>query len=127
MRAVVCQRAELDVRDRPEPVPRRGQVRLRVLRCGICGSDLHARHGCDQWAEMADRVGYHRFARSEQAIVFGHEFAGEVAEYGPGCRRTVAEGAPVVALPLLRGDDGVDMVGLSAEAPGAYAEQVLVE
>ena len=32
-----------------------------------------------------------------------------------------------MALPLLRGSTGIDMVGLSADAPGAYAEQVLVE
>jgi threonine dehydrogenase-like Zn-dependent dehydrogenase len=98
-----------------------------VLRCGICGSDLHARHGCDQWAELALQTGYDRFMRSDQPVVFGHEFSGRVAEHGPGCRKTVAEGAPVVALPLLRGRHGVDMVGLSASAPGAYAEQMLVE
>jgi threonine dehydrogenase-like Zn-dependent dehydrogenase len=108
-------------------VPGKGQVRLQVLRCGICGSDLHARHGSDQWAELAVRVGYDRFARSEQPIVFGHEFCGEVAEHGPGCRKTSPSGARVVALPLLRNPRGVDMVGLSADAPGAYAEQMLVQ
>lgn len=127
MRAVVCQNAELDVRDRPEPVPGRGQVRLQVLRCGICGSDLHAREGCDAWADLADRFGYHRMARSTEEVVFGHEFCGEVAEHGPGCRREVPEGTPVVALPLLRGDGAVDGIGLSPFAPGAYAEQMLVQ
>ena len=104
-----------------------GQVRLEVLRCGICGSDLHARHGVDQWAELAARAGYDRFARSDQEIVFGHEFCGEVAEYGPKCRKAAPEGTRVVALPLIRGRQGVDTVGLSAHAPGAYAEQLLVE
>ena len=32
----------------------------------------------------------------------------------------------MVALPLLRGADGVDTLGYSAHAPGAYAEQMLV-
>ena len=127
MKAVVCRNAELDVLEQPEPVPGRGQVRLQVLRCGICGSDLHARHGTDQWADLAVRVGYDRFARSEQPIVFGHEFCGEVAEHGPGCRKTTPAGRRVVALPLLRGARGIDMVGLSADAPGAYAEQMLVQ
>jgi threonine dehydrogenase-like Zn-dependent dehydrogenase len=127
MRAVVCSDAELEVRERPEPVPGRGQVRIEVLRCGICGSDLHARHGCDAWAELAARAGYDRFARSTQDIVFGHEFCGEVAEYGPRCREGAPTGTRVVALPLLRGSRGVDTVGLSANAPGAYAEQLLVE
>ncbi|HEX4110444.1 MAG TPA: zinc-binding dehydrogenase [Solirubrobacteraceae bacterium] len=127
MRAVVCQNAELEVVDRPEPVPARGQVRIEVRRCGICGSDLHARHGLDAWADMAARAGYHRFARSSDPLVFGHEFCGSVAEYGPKCRRGVASGTPVVALPLLRGSDGIDTTGLSVHAPGAYADQLLVE
>ena len=97
MRAVACQRAELEVVDLPEPVPARGQVRLEVLRCGICGSDLHARHGIDEWAEMAARTGYDRFGRSDQPIVFGHEFSGSVAEYGPGCGGKLPTGTPVVA------------------------------
>jgi len=127
MRAVVCQNAELVVSERPEPVPARGQVRLAVRRCGICGSDLHARHGLDTWAELAERAGYDRFGRSHEPVVFGHEFSGEVAEYGPGCERAVPTGAPVVALPLIRGPQGVDTVGLSVHAPGAYAEQLLVQ
>jgi threonine dehydrogenase-like Zn-dependent dehydrogenase len=127
MRAVVCQHAELDVRELPEPTPRRGQVRLEVVRCGICGSDLHARHGIDAWAEMAARTGYDRFGRSDQPLVFGHEFSGTVAEYGPGCRAQVPTGTPVVALPLLRGDRGIDATGLSEHAPGGYAEQVVVQ
>ena len=117
MRAVVCQNAELDVADRPEPVPGRGQVRLEVVRCGICGSDLHARHGLDDWADMAARAGYDRFGRSEQPVVFGHEFCGSVAEYGPKARGQVQTGTPVVALPLLRGDSGVDAVGLRCTPP----------
>jgi threonine dehydrogenase-like Zn-dependent dehydrogenase len=127
MRAVACQHTELSVVERPEPVPQRGQVRLTVLRCGICGSDLHARTGSDAWADLAQSVGYSRFGRTTDAVVFGHEFSGEVAEYGPGCRREVATGAPVVALPLLRYADGIDSTGLSPHAPGAYAEQLLVQ
>ncbi|MCW2989776.1 MAG: alcohol dehydrogenase [Solirubrobacterales bacterium] len=127
MRAVVCTHAELSVEERPDPVPGNGQVLLEVERCGICGSDLHARHGVDAWAELAGKLGYDRFARSDQPIVFGHEFSGAVAEYGPGCRGDVATGAPVVALPLLRNGAGIDTTGLSQHAPGAYAEQVLVQ
>jgi threonine dehydrogenase-like Zn-dependent dehydrogenase len=127
MRAVVCQNAELEVADLPEPTPAQGQVRLEVVRCGICGSDLHARHGIDQWAEMASATGYDRFGRSDQRLVFGHEFSGTVAEYGPGCRKQVPTGTPVVALPLLRNPHGVDATGLSAFAPGAYAEQVVAQ
>jgi threonine dehydrogenase-like Zn-dependent dehydrogenase len=127
VRAVACKQAELEVVELPEPEPARGQVRIEVLRCGICGSDLHARHGADTWADLAARLGYDRFARSEQSIVFGHEFCGEIVEHGPKCRRSSPTGTPVVALPLLRSAAGVDTLGLSVHAPGAYAEQLLVQ
>ena len=127
MKAVVCQNAALSVVDAPDATPRSGQVSLQVTRCGICGSDLHARHGIDDWAELSGRLGYDRFGRSDQPLVFGHEFSGEVAEYGPGCAGEIAPGSAVVALPLIRGSQGIDTIGLSLHAPGAYAEQVLVQ
>ncbi len=127
MRAVTCQHGELHLTDTPEPQPAAGQVRLEVVRCGICGSDLHARHGSDQWADLAVKVGYDRFARTDQSIIFGHEFSGRVAEHGPKCRRTVSTGDPVVALPIIRSGGVVDTIGLSAHAPGAYADQLLVQ
>ena len=65
--------------------------------------------------------------RSDQRVVFGHEFCGEVAEYGPGCRKGTATGSHVVAVPLVRRDGQPQAIGLSAKAPGAYAEQVVVE
>lgn len=125
MRAVVCRRAELDVTDVPDPVPGRGQLLLEVVRCGICGSDLHSRHHADTIAEVADEVGYHDLMRSDQQIVLGHEFSGTVVARGPGSR--IADGTPVVSFPLLRRPGGVHPTGLSAQAPGGYAEQVLVE
>lgn len=117
MRAVGCTRGELEVVELPERPLGRGQVRLRVLRCGICGSDLHARHGCDEWAALAAKLGYDRFMRSQERVVFGHEFSGELAEHGPGCKRSIPAGTPVVALPLLRGSAGVDTIGLSPTRP----------
>ncbi|MEO8380301.1 MAG: zinc-binding dehydrogenase [Acidobacteriota bacterium] len=126
MKALVCRNAQFAVDDRPDPVPGPGQVRIKVLRCGICGGDVSARKGLDTWADMAARVGYHRFGRANEPIVFGHEFSGEVMDYGPGCRRRTPSGKHVVALPLLRGSEGVDTLGYSLHAPGAYAEQMLV-
>lgn len=111
----------------PETQPGHGQVLLNVLRCGICGSDLHARHHCDELADVLSEIGYGDFMRSDQAVVFGHEFCGEVAEYGPGCRKRLSTGSHVVALPMIRRDGEPHAIGLSAKAPGAYAEQVVVE
>lgn len=127
MRAVTCHEGGLEVADLPAPVPGKGQVLVDVVRCGICGSDLHARHHCDELADVVDEAGYDGFMRSGQKVVFGHEFSGTVLEHGPVCRRRTPEGTPVVALPLLRRGTAVHPIGLSTSAPGAYAEQIVVE
>lgn len=127
MRAVVCRNGQLSVLDRPEPRPGVGQVLLKVLRCGICGSDLHIRHHCDAWGALMARSGYKSLMRADQEVVFGHEFSGQVLEYGPGCKRTAKPGTPVVASPALRVGNEIDMIGLSARVDGAYAERVVVQ
>jgi threonine dehydrogenase-like Zn-dependent dehydrogenase len=126
MKAVVCKQANLAVVDRPDPVPGKGQALLEVLRCGICGSDLHARHHCDELHALMARTGYHGVMRSTEEVVFGHEFCGEVIDHGPGSEKKLKAGTRVCALPMLRQGDAIDLVGLSPRAPGAYAERVVV-
>lgn len=126
MRAVTVHEGALEVADLPLPNPGPGQIRLRVTRAGICGSDLHARHHADAAADIADEVGYPDFMRREHRVVLGHEFTGTVDAYGPGCRKRWEVGQPLVALPLLRTGDKIQMTGLSPHAPGGYAEYVLV-
>ncbi|MGH9060543.1 MAG: zinc-binding dehydrogenase, partial [Acidimicrobiales bacterium] len=58
MRAVACEAGQLEVVDLPDPRPAGGQVVLQVSRCGICGSDLHARRHCDELAEVMVESGY---------------------------------------------------------------------
>lgn len=127
MKSVVCQNTELRVVDRDALKPSKGQVLLQVLRCGICGSDLHLRHHCDHMNALIQRQGYHHFPRASDAIVFGHEFCGEVLDYGSETSRKLKTGARVCAVPLLRNGEVIDLVGLSARSPGAYAEQVVVQ
>jgi threonine dehydrogenase-like Zn-dependent dehydrogenase len=127
MKAVTCTNAKLDVVEQPTPAPAKGQLLLDVLRCGICGSDLHARNHCDEVADVMAETGYPDFMRSNQSVVFGHEFCGEVLDHGPGTRKAPRAGTPVVALPLLRRGKQVHALGLSTAAPGAYAEQLVVE
>ncbi|GAA4604920.1 zinc-binding dehydrogenase [Actinoplanes octamycinicus] len=117
---------KLEVTEVPLPEPGPGQLRLRVTRAGICGSDLHVRHAADASADVAAEVGYPDFMRREHRVVMGHEFTGTVDAYGPGCLRRWRPGQPVVSLPLIRHGDEIHMTGLSAKAPGAYAEYVLV-
>ena len=125
MKAVIVTNAELSVGEVDLPAPERGQLVLDVVRCGICGSDLHARHQADAVADIAAETGYDGFMRSNQRIVLGHEFSGIVTDRGKGSR--LAEGTPVVSFPLLRKGKEVHTTGLSVHAPGGYAEKVLVQ
>jgi threonine dehydrogenase-like Zn-dependent dehydrogenase len=127
LKAVTCQNSKLELVDLPDPQPGRGQVVINVLGCGICGSDLHARYHADAEADVLAEIGYDGFMRSASPVVLGHEFVGEVAEYGPGTRKKIATGTPVVALPLTRRPNGTHAIGLSESAPGGYAEQTVVE
>ena len=127
MRAVACQHGDLDVVDLAEPEPAEGQVLLEVTGCGICVSDLHARHHADAQADVLAEAGYDGFARAHEQVVFGHEFCGTILDYGPKTGRKAKPGTAVVALPLIRKPNGMHAIGLSASAPGAYAERVVVE
>lgn len=127
MKAVVCAAGELTVEEVPQPQAGRGQLVLDVAYAGICGSDLHARHHADELADLMDRTGQSGFMRSDEHIVMGHEFIGTVAAYGPGCKRRWPTGSRVVALPICTTADGAQLTGFSAQCPGAFAEQVVVE
>jgi threonine dehydrogenase-like Zn-dependent dehydrogenase len=127
MRAVSCRATQLEIVERSTPVPEKGQVLIDVLRCGICGSDLHARAHCDAMADVARETGYSDFMRSDQEVILGHEFCGEIVDHGPRASKRLPTGTTVVALPLLRRGKEVHAIGLSAVAPGAYAEQLVVQ
>jgi threonine 3-dehydrogenase len=57
--------------DRPEPDAGPGEVKIRVLRTGICGTDLHI-ESWDPWAASAVNA----------PLIPGHEFCGEVVDVG---------------------------------------------
>ncbi|MFF1572521.1 L-threonine 3-dehydrogenase [Leifsonia sp. NPDC058292] len=62
----------LQLIDVPEPEIGPEDVKIRVLRTGICGTDLHIQRW-DDWAASAVKA----------PLIPGHEFFGEVVEVGP--------------------------------------------
>ena len=77
---------KLSIETRDDPVVGRGEVVLKVGRCGICGTDLHMTEGHG----VTYPVG----------TVPGHEVAGEVVDVGPGVDR-LKVGDRVAAMPLI--------------------------
>jgi threonine 3-dehydrogenase len=61
----------LSLEDVPEPAPGINDVKIRVRKTGICGTDLHIA-SWDAWAARTLRP----------PLVIGHEFVGEVVEVG---------------------------------------------
>jgi len=127
MKAVSCKQGKLSVIDKPELVPGKGHVILDVLRCGICGSDLHMRTHCNHYTKTLQQAGVDGSMTFEQDVVMGHEFCGEVVDFGSGCHKKIKPGTRVCAVPLLKRGSSFDMIGFSEKSSGAYAERILVQ
>ena len=119
--AVLRDGGRFRVEDVPDPVPTGRQAVLRVIYCGICGSDLHAL----------------RAGALPQGAVLGHEIVGEITALGPeargfevGDRVTTLSAVPCdecgnCAAGLYRScEKGWQIFGYTGLA-GGYAEQLL--
>ncbi len=113
---------ELHLTDLPRPPLEAGQVRVRVRKVGVCGSD---------YSSIAGKLPFTRFP-----IVVGHEASGEVLESAAEGWRP---GERVLLHPILcrrdeeafaRGEvhhsDSTEVLGVVSRN-GAYAEEVVVE
>jgi len=122
MRAAVMRDRRLVVADLPVPEPGPGEVLVKTLACGICGSDLHALRHAEQFVAASRRAGSVFTMDLSRDVVMGHEFCAEIVEHGPGTRRTLPTGTRVCSRPGLIRPDGPRTVGYSNDTPGGYAE-----
>jgi len=79
-----------------EPSAKKGEVKLKVEWCGICGSDLHE-YTAGPIFIPADQP--HPLTGDKAPIVMGHEFSGQVVEVGEGVT-TVQVGDRVAVEPI---------------------------
>jgi len=127
VKALVKARSEpgLWLEDVPEPEPRPGEVLIRVLRTGICGTDLHI-ESWNEWAQQTIRP----------PLVVGHEFVGEVVRLGEGVA-SVFEGEIVGAeghivcgrcRNCMAGRRALcaHTVGIGVQRDGAFAEYIVM-
>jgi (R,R)-butanediol dehydrogenase / meso-butanediol dehydrogenase / diacetyl reductase len=88
---------QLRVEDVPEPgAPGPGEVLLRPLMCGICGTDLHEYTD----GPIVTPKSPHPLTGAELPQIMGHEFAAAVAGVGPGIIH-VREGDLCTVMPLI--------------------------
>jgi threonine dehydrogenase-like Zn-dependent dehydrogenase len=126
MRAAIFRRGEIVVDTMPEPVPGAGQVLVKTLACGICGSDLHARKHAHRLAAMTSRIPGRKPMDPSRDVVFGHEFCCEIIDHGPGTQQRFKTGTRVCALPALLTSMGPQGIGYSNDNVGGYAERMLL-
>lgn len=95
--AVYYGNQDLRLEDVPEPEPGPGQVKIRVSRNGICGTDLHEYYDGPIFIPTEP----HPLTERKAPMVLGHEFAGVVTAVGSGVA-DVAEGDQVAVEPIYR-------------------------
>lgn len=135
MKAAVMRGGALVVDDVPDPVPGEGQVLVRTVACGICGSDLHFLKHAEEMVRIGEELGsFRQTIDLARDIVMGHEFAAEVLEVGPQTTAGVSPGDVVVSMPMMlpanfdmSSPDGVEPIGAYSNTyPGGYGELMVL-
>ena len=127
MRAAVMRDKKIVADTVPEPEPAAGQVLVKTLACGICGSDLHALKFGERMVDMSERGGFQSLVMDlSRDVVMGHEFCAEIVDHGANCAKTLKPGTRVCSMPIAFSEKGVQGVGYSNDVPGGYGELMVL-
>jgi len=96
--AVYYGNAKLEIEDVPEPSVGPGQVKVKVSRNGICGTDLHEYYDGPIFIPPSHP---HPLTGKCMPLVLGHEFSGVITELGAGVA-DLAKGDRVTIEPIYR-------------------------
>ena len=107
---------DIRLEERPKPEPGRREMLVKVVSCGICGSDV---------------VEWYRLPRAP--LVQGHEIGGQVVEVGrsvknfkPGDRVFIAPKVPCMECHYCKNRHYPVCTNIKERLPGGFAEYVLV-
>ena len=122
MRAAIFRHGDIVVDTVADPRPAEGQVLVKTLCCGICGTDLHAAKHTAQFADRSRRSGGRLSMDPTRDVVFGHEFCCEIVERGPGTDGRLKPGTLVCSMPMTIADKTVQGIGYSNDVAGGFAQ-----
>jgi threonine dehydrogenase-like Zn-dependent dehydrogenase len=83
------------------------------------------RHG-EQLVEWSKAYGGPFNMDLNRPVVMGHEYVGEIIDYGPGTSQRLKKGSRVTSTPALIRETGLLCVGLSNDAPGGFGEYMVL-
>lgn len=126
MRAAVMRQKQIFAETVPDPVPGPGEVLVKTLACGICGSDLHALQHADKMMASARESGAPFVPNLLGDVVMGHEFCAEILDFGPNTTKRLPTGTRVVSMPLVFHGARLQAVGYSDEVPGGFGERMVL-
>ncbi|MCB2382828.1 zinc-binding dehydrogenase [Shewanella sp. SR1] len=127
MNAIVMQDGAVNVQQVPIPEPQAGQVLVRSLACGICGSDLHITRHSSEVFDFYRKLGVMPNSLDDHtSVMLGHEFCAEIVKFGPDTQQTLATGRRVTSVPILLSQNGAG-VGVTPGLSGAYSEYFILD
>ncbi len=128
MKAAYIQNGKVLVGTMTDPVPTRGQALVRTHSCGMCASEQHFLHSGQNVIDLSRKYGG-PYASLDFARPFvpGHEYVGEVIDYGPGSARPIEVGRRVTSVPVMRQAGAHAVIGFSHECPGGWGELMLLD
>jgi 2-desacetyl-2-hydroxyethyl bacteriochlorophyllide A dehydrogenase len=128
MKAAYILNGQVHVGEVAAPVPGRGHALVRTHSCGLCASEAHFLHAGQNVVDLSRRYGG-PYAGLDLARPFvpGHEYVGEVLDYGPGSKRTVKPGRRVTSVPIMRQSGAHAVIGFSNDCPGGFGEYMLLD
>lgn len=128
MKAAYLFNNEIRVGDVADPIPAKGQVLVRTCSCGLCSSDVHFLHSGAQMVSRSQEYGgpYANIDLS-RPFVPGHEFVGEIIDYGPASARRLKAGTRVTSVPVITHGGKHSIIGYSADFPGGFGEYMLLD
>jgi threonine dehydrogenase-like Zn-dependent dehydrogenase len=109
-----------------DPEPMTGQVLVKTLACGICGSDLHMLKHADRMLDIGRRSGQGEGMDLQRDVIMGHEFCAEIVDFGADTSQTLKAGTRVCSMPIAFGPQGAGAVGYSNDFPGGYGELMVL-
>ncbi|HEX7858266.1 MAG TPA: zinc-binding dehydrogenase [Sphingobium sp.] len=128
MKAAYIQNGAVHVGEMPDPTPGKGQALVRTHSCGMCASEAHFLHSGETIIGLSKvHGGPYAGLDYSRPFVPGHEYVGEVVDYGPGSKRTVKAGRKVTSVPIMRQSGAHAIVGFSHDCPGGFGEYMLLD
>lgn len=128
MKAAFIQNGAVETGTLDDPIPGKGHALVRTHRCGLCASEAHFLHAGQNVIDLSQKFGGPYSALDpQQPFVPGHEYVGEVVDYGPGSKRTVKPGRRVTSLPIMRQSGSHAVIGFNNACPGGFGEYMLLD